>query len=336
MEIEEGNRLPFLDVLVIKKADGTLGHTVYRKKTHTDRYLNANSNHHPSQKNTVLRTLVNRARSIAEPGLVESELNHLKTVLTANGYSQTAVNREINRRPRAPELTLQHEEAQEPSQPKVFLPYIHKTTDVISKILKKKGIKTIFLPTTKIQQTLRSAKDPLKPLSAPGIYKVPCSCGSVYIGMTKRSVKTRLCEHERCLRLNQPEKSAVAQHAIENNHTIEFNQTEILAKPKGYFNLARREALEIEQHPNNFNRDMGYQVSRTWRPLLNNKQHGVTRDQGTPRPPVPVTPRQPGTPCHSAPINANPTPPPPVTQGDNNNPYIRNTRSRTLQLRLNF
>ncbi|XP_046407088.1 uncharacterized protein LOC124171582 [Ischnura elegans] len=41
MEIEENSRLPFLDALVSKKKNGRLGHSVYRKPTHTDQYLNA-------------------------------------------------------------------------------------------------------------------------------------------------------------------------------------------------------------------------------------------------------------------------------------------------------
>lgn len=48
MEIEHQSQLPFLDVLVTKEEDGTLGHTVYRKPTNTNRYLNADldSHHH--------------------------------------------------------------------------------------------------------------------------------------------------------------------------------------------------------------------------------------------------------------------------------------------------
>ena len=48
---KEDKTIPFLDVLLIIQEDGSLGHKVYRKPTHTDRYLHYNSFHHPSIKN---------------------------------------------------------------------------------------------------------------------------------------------------------------------------------------------------------------------------------------------------------------------------------------------
>ena len=46
MEIEDNKCLPFLDVQVRRKPDGSLGHSVYRKTTHTNRYLlYTNPNH---------------------------------------------------------------------------------------------------------------------------------------------------------------------------------------------------------------------------------------------------------------------------------------------------
>jgi len=50
MDIKENKKLLFLDVLVTKKADNILGHQVYRKLTHTDKYLYVKLHHYSSQK----------------------------------------------------------------------------------------------------------------------------------------------------------------------------------------------------------------------------------------------------------------------------------------------
>ena len=59
---------PFLSVLLVIHEDGSLGHKVYRKllPTHTDRYLHYNSFHHPSIKNSVCKTFIDRAKTICE------------------------------------------------------------------------------------------------------------------------------------------------------------------------------------------------------------------------------------------------------------------------------
>ncbi|XP_018565476.2 uncharacterized protein LOC108906646 [Anoplophora glabripennis] len=81
MEIEKNSALPFLDVLVERKPDGTLGHRVYRKPTHTDRYLNAESHHHSAQKQGIINTLIHRARIISESRHLAEELEHLRTAV---------------------------------------------------------------------------------------------------------------------------------------------------------------------------------------------------------------------------------------------------------------
>ena len=83
---KEDKTIPFLDVLLIIQEDGSLGHKVYRKPTHTDRYLHYNSFHHPSIKNSVCKTLINRAKTICEVDNIEGELEHLRSVLKMNGY----------------------------------------------------------------------------------------------------------------------------------------------------------------------------------------------------------------------------------------------------------
>ena len=58
IEQEQDGHIAFLDVEISRKQDGTLACIVYRKPTHTDRYLNNRSFHHPSIKSSVNRNLV--------------------------------------------------------------------------------------------------------------------------------------------------------------------------------------------------------------------------------------------------------------------------------------
>ena len=58
--------LSFLDIALTRNPDGSLNHSVYRKPTHTDRYLNYTSFHHPQIKSSVCKTLVNRAYNVCD------------------------------------------------------------------------------------------------------------------------------------------------------------------------------------------------------------------------------------------------------------------------------
>jgi hypothetical protein len=64
MEIEEEGHLPFLDIDIYRKMDGSLGHKVYRKSTHTNLYLNQLSHHYPANKHSVPSSLVHRAKTL--------------------------------------------------------------------------------------------------------------------------------------------------------------------------------------------------------------------------------------------------------------------------------
>lgn len=267
MEIEQECALPFLDVLVTRKPDGRLGHSVYRKPTHTDRYLNAASHHHPAQKFSVINSLVHRAVKVSEPDHLPAELNHVRRTLSDNGFRHKDVEKVIKRH-LLPTPKVASNDTSTTGNTVAYLPYVYGVTDKIGRILKKENIKTVFKPLAKIKDILPSPKDKFSSLNSKGVYKIPCSCGLVYIGETGRSVKTRLTEHERCIRTGHFSNSAVAEHQLETGHKILFNQASLLCSAPHFRNRKIRESIEIVKHPNNFNRDVGYWIADIWKPVV--------------------------------------------------------------------
>jgi hypothetical protein len=97
MEREENGTIPFLDILINRKEDGKLGHSVYRKKTHTENYLHASSHHHPNQKLGILNTLSIRAIRISDKEHLEQEKNHLHKVFKNIAYKEKEIENAIKK-----------------------------------------------------------------------------------------------------------------------------------------------------------------------------------------------------------------------------------------------
>ena len=88
--------MPFLNILISPKEDGSLSTTVYRKPTHTDLYLQWDSNHTVSSKYSVVvvGSLHHRAQTIcSSPELLQQEEEHLKQALIRCKYPAWALNK---------------------------------------------------------------------------------------------------------------------------------------------------------------------------------------------------------------------------------------------------
>jgi hypothetical protein len=119
----------------------------------------------------------------------------------------------------------------------------------------------------KLSSLLRPVKDHLG-LRTSGVYRIPCECGRVYTGQMGRSVDIRLKEHQRHIRLEHPDKSAIAEHNIDQGHRIHFHNSSILSTKTRYMDRIVREAIEIELHPYNINRVGGFCLSVSWKALI--------------------------------------------------------------------
>ena len=93
-------------------------------------------------------------------------------------------------------------------------------------------------------------------------------CGKSYIGQTGRSIHDRLKEHITNTNHKRLSKSTIVDHSFKSNHLICFDQTKILAHTSHYPTHLIREALEIENNPNNFNYDDDYTLSDSWELLI--------------------------------------------------------------------
>ena len=233
---DDKHSLSFLDIALTRNQDGTLNHAVFRKPTHTDRYLNYRSFHHPAIKSSVCKTLVNRAYNVCDKESITKELDHLNAVLQQNGFPAN----KISLTPPTPSNKIKQE-----FSTSVCFPYLGKTSHQIERILASSGIKVYHCSNQKIYQLLYTHKDKTDINLKPGVYRIPCTCGKVYIGETGRNLKVRQKEHKDCCLKCQSDKSALAKHAWENDHPIKWDDSELLAPVRNYFSRQIRESVEI-------------------------------------------------------------------------------------------
>lgn len=265
MEKESGGSLSFLDVLVTRdQRQGKFRTTVYRKPTHTERYLHFDSYHPPHVKTGIIRTLVHRSKVISHDSVSHSqEVKHLTDVFKCNGYPQGFIKRAVTK-----SKPTQMDERLEPKAT-VSIPYVRGVSEKLRRICRKANIRVCF----KSNRTIRSIVMNVKPRSPPEdtkgvIYRIPCQdCNKSYYGETGRTLKVRLTEHKRYCRNGETNRSGVSQHTLIDNHRIDWNKSSVVAKEPNYYKRKIKEALFIRKF-HNMNQDQGLTVSPIWSVLF--------------------------------------------------------------------
>nr|XP_039254369.1 uncharacterized protein LOC120331363 [Styela clava] len=220
IEKELNRTIAFLDVQIHKEEYGKLTTDIFRKKTHTNRYLNFNSNHPVGHKRSVISSLINRAKSlISDERKQKLEINFIKKTLRQNGYPKKMFSNQNNRQDTKEEL-----------KPITSTPYVKGLGEKIRRILEDVRIKVSFKPQNTIGQLLSNVKDRPCPNKKNGVvYAIPCvDCCSIHIGETKRSLETGRKEHQRDVKQKKFEKSALSKHALSTDHSIDWDNSRIL------------------------------------------------------------------------------------------------------------
>ncbi|XP_078363508.1 uncharacterized protein LOC144647600 [Oculina patagonica] len=145
-EVEGDDGLSFLDTATTR-VNGRIQVNVYRKPTHTDKYLDFNS-HHPTQhKRSVVNTLLERAKNIPSTSAGKrKEKEHVVKVLMNNNYPLRFIkscdsHRKANRR-----VSDSSDTPNDAAKSFVVLPYVKGVTERISKVLRNNGVKLVSSP----------------------------------------------------------------------------------------------------------------------------------------------------------------------------------------------
>ena len=150
LELERDGSLPFLDTKLTRREGGALDVTVFRKPTHTDRYLHFSSHHPASANRAAVRSLFDRARNVTlwKENLREEE-EHLTTTFKQNGYPLPfirAISSSIQEPPTPPEEEEDEEPDDEGSQederklPLAVIPYVSGVSERIRKACSTYGL----------------------------------------------------------------------------------------------------------------------------------------------------------------------------------------------------
>ena len=270
-EMEESGKLPFLDLAVKRCEGGTLATSVYRKPTHSGRYLNFKSNAPDSVKRSVAASLFHRLDYITT-GEEEKkkEEQRIITDLEANDFSRPFIDKV--------RLLTKRNKVAPTSKPEESLPIstaaipdVRGVSEAIARVLRQVDIRTVATSKHRKWDLMIGAKDKLPSETLPGVvYALGCQeCPRIYIGETGRTAKKRAEEHESHVRKGNTDMSAVAHHVVNTGHCVHW-QPRVIMTETNTRKRKVREALVIHRlGPDKvMNLDKRTELSSLWLDLV--------------------------------------------------------------------
>ena len=98
------------------------------------------------------------------------------------------------------------------------LPYVPGLSGKLKRILQNNGLKVALRDSNTLASFLYSGKDRTSVEQQSGVYKIPCTCGSSYVGRKNQNLKTRLLQHHISISssLKQNSKPEILSKIVQN------------------------------------------------------------------------------------------------------------------------
>ena len=247
--------IPFLDTFPKPQGENIVV-AVYRKPTHTDRYLDFNSSHPVLAKRAVVRALMDRAENVcSDPEILTKEIDHLSKVLHYNNYPQWMINQWGKMEKRDP---LIHPETGNEIQKCFYIsvPYFPGLSESFKKIFKYMPVQVCFKGVNTLKSMLMHPKDKIfNDQKKDLVYHWECKadgCNSSYTGETSRALGKRVKEHSKST------TSAILKHCKDFHHPLpsieDFN---IIDKEPSQVTREAKEVIHIRWLDPSLKRNIG-------------------------------------------------------------------------------
>lgn len=249
-ETESDNKINFLDISINRGEDGFLTTNLYTKPQKSFRTINYQSQHPQGQKINILKNEIKRSDRLSHPKYRKENTENIVTKFARNGYPKQLISYVINQCQRD---RVRGNVGDENGQKKGYnydrrldqnfyisgsIPYVPGLSEGIKNLLKKNNINIAY----SLQKPLvnifnnKSVCDKFETKNI--IYAVPCkTCWEkenkrrIYVGETKRFLKTRLREHGLSVSKVEP-TTALNFHAITDKHVFSFEDAVILRRER--------------------------------------------------------------------------------------------------------
>ena len=264
------NEINFLDITITNSKSGKYDFKVYRKDAITNIQIQPHSSVDPKIKTGVFKGFISRAYNICSPKYLQAELRFLIEIFVENGYDRQELENIVK--------TYQPGSSRNSKEfsNNVSMPWIPGVSNKIKAIFKKLDLDITFKSTTNLRTLLCSRnKSKVEKHEKPGVYFTQCACNGKYVGETGCLCQTRLNQHKMAIEKRNKNDSALAEHSVNCDKDINWEETKILSIQPKWYQRKIREALEIQclntssEHENGINRDRGnYVTTDTWKPFF--------------------------------------------------------------------